>query len=244
MKYICYLSANKVETLYSQISEFQPEKIQQKRTNELEAKTDLSIPSIFALVKGGLSFGGRGRREYSIEGEMNPLQKLNKIVEHLEQKRLLGDLNESINNHQVQSGKICYAYSGTFSCNRDPSLQIDQDYLEQENRECELPSKHWTGLRAMSRMTTLYSKFKDYDLVLAASYKYFSDMGGSRVVVGKEPSEDDLVSIGPHSGNGHFFAGHHAATFDTILFISGQRERTLFCSPLVIVNSFSPDLTL
>jgi len=244
MKYICYLSFGKIENLYSQISEFVPTKIQRKKSTDINGKAEVSFPSIFNVLKGGLSFGARRRGEFMMEGEINPLQKLEKIIQYLEKEKLIGDLNKSIEEKNVEVGKICYSYTGTFSCNSNIENNSNSDFFSKEEQEAEYPLKHWTGLKAVSSMTTLFSDYLGYSLVLAASYKYFSDMGGSRVTVVKDFSDNDLVSIHPHSGNHHFFSGYHDAKFETILFVSGQKGKILYCSPLVIVNSFTPDLSI
>jgi hypothetical protein len=74
--------------------------------------------------------------------------------------------------------------------------------------------------------------------------KYFSDMGGGRVTTGKEYSEQDLVDIHPHSGNYLFFEGKYEAQFEAILFLTGQKGKELYGSPLALINTFSPNLTI
>lgn len=71
-------------------------------------------------------------------------------------------------------------------------------------------------------------------------------MGGSRVFVEGHNnfSENDLVSIHPHSGNWHFFNGKYDATFDVILLLTGQKDYELYGSALVIVNAFSPNFNI
>jgi hypothetical protein len=69
-------------------------------------------------------------------------------------------------------------------------------------------------------------------------------MGSHRIKVGEEYSDNDLVDVLPHSGNIFFFSGVQGAEFDTIMFLTGQKNRDLFGSPLVLLNSFSPNLTI
>lgn len=244
MKYICYLSFGKIENLYSQISEFTPTKVQRKKTTDVNGKAEISVPPIFSMLKGNLSFGAHRGGELIMEGEINPLQKLNKIIQYLEQEKLIGNLNKSIEEKKVDVEKICYSYTGNFCCKANIENINNSDFFSKEEQDADYPMKHRSGLKVVSSMTTLFSDYLGYTLVLAASYKYFSDMGGGRVKVGEDYSDNDLVSIHPHSGNHHFFSGYHNANFETILFVSGQKGKILYCSPLVIVNSFTPDLTL
>ena len=242
MKYICYLSFSKVEGLYSQMSDFQPDKMLRRKASETDAQAEVGAPSIFGLLKAGLKFGARRSREDVIEGEINPVQKLKAVSDYLTKKHMVADLNECIDLKRNPDDALCYSYNGEFRCVQPRNFE-NQEFFQTEELDGGYVHRH-NGLSTRSRITTLVSEYKGYRLILAASFRYFSDMGGSRIKAGPEYSDQDEWGIGPHSGNHHFFSGEHPATFETILFVSGQKDKDLYCSPLVIVNSYTPSFNI
>lgn len=245
LRYICYLSFGKVENLYAQIADFSQSKVKQTTTIQGDGKLEASTPSIFGLLKGGLEFGGRKGRELVVEGEVEPVQKLKRIVQHLEKEKLLADLNQAIADKTAQPGYTCFAYRGEFQClnysGREAFRVQHKRFVRAEEKATAYSPIHGiSGLRTTGSMCVLPSECSNFRLYLACSMKYFSDMGGRRVTVGEKMSDDDLVEIVPHSGNHFFFAGKYKAIFDCILFLTGQKENELYGSPLALINDFSP----
>jgi len=244
-RYICYLSLGKVETLYAQTVDYVQSHVKETKSLQIEGKAETGLPSVFGLIKNGLSFGGRRGTEYVIEGDVSPVQRLQRITASFEAQGLIGDLNSSLLANQADSKSICFSYSGVFTCvGREESTKFTsahKDYIRKEEQETAY-SPLMYGVRTIGRMCVLKSEFAGYTLFLACSTKYFSDMGSSRIE-GKDGGED-VFAITPHSGNHFFFAGEYPATFDVILFLTGQRERNLYGSPIALINTFTPDLTI
>jgi hypothetical protein len=245
-RYICYLSFGKVNNIFAQISDYVQSGVKERKTIDVDGTTNVSTPSIFGLLKAGLSFGARHGRELIVEGEIDPIQKLQKIIAHYESSRKIDDLNKCIDQGNVNPGVTCFSYDGLFSClsykKMDGFAEGNQNYIETEEKETSYSPLHGiSGLRTTSGMCILETKYRDYTIFLACSMKYFSDMGGSRVCVGEGSSKNDLVDIHPHSGNHFFFAGKYQAHFQAILFLTGQNGNELYGSPLALINEFSPD---
>lgn len=242
-RYICYLSLGKIDTLYAQNTDFVQSHVKQTKKLEVEGKTEVGLPSVFGLVKNGLSFGGRRGSEYVVEGEISPVQRLQKIIAVYESNNLIGDLNEDILLGDSEPGNVCFAYSGAFTCVDRAELMgtpsVPQTYLRQEEEETKY-SPTASGMPTIGRMCVLMSEFAGYRIFLACSMKYFSDMGGSRI----EGKDGDVVDIHPHSGNHFFFAGNYSAHFEAILFLTGQSGKDLYGSPVALINSFTPDLRI
>jgi hypothetical protein len=236
--------------LHSQIVDLAAVKVARTTTADLAAKAEASTTPFLALLKAGLTFGYRRRRTEAVEGTLGPVQKLAAIIDRLEADGRIQNLNEAIRLGAVEGGAKCFTYTGAFTCLQEDSVAaVGQDhptYLAEEEKATAPsgPEGAWGKLKTIGRMCVLHSRCGDFDLFLACSTKYFSDMGASRIVVGDDFSDNDLVEITPHSGNHHFFAGHHAAHFEALLFLTGQSGSKLFGSPVVLVNAFSPDLAI
>lgn len=247
VKYISYLSIGKINNLYAQVTDFMPSMVKEKRSVNTKADVNASVPSIFGILKAGLSFGGQRGEEVSYEGELDPIHKLKIIIEYFESSNKTADLNSCIDSKEIPEGTTCFSFRGAFRGlrNEEPKELIENNpsYIEQEEKETSYnPLYH--GCRAVSDMGILKSEYSNFNLLLACSYKYFSDMGSSRVKVGEDYSDKDYFRISPHSGNWHFFAGKHSAEFEAILILTGQDGNTLYGSPIALINTFTPNLNV
>jgi hypothetical protein len=238
------LSLGKIETLHAQTSDYVQSHIKETKSLQIEGKAEAGLPSVFGLLKNGLSFGGSHGREYVVEGDVSPVQKLQKIIASFEARGLIGDLNSALLAGESEATSVCFSYTGVFTCvdhyeyGRLRSTQ--EGYIRKEEKETEY-SPELYGMRTVGRMCVLKSEFAGFSLFLACSTKYFSDMGSSRI---KGEDGEDVWSIGPHSGNHFFFSGEYPATFDAILFLTGQKGKDLFGSPVALINTFTPNLAI
>jgi hypothetical protein len=238
LKYICYLSAHKVESLYSQLKLTGVDVTKQQgiKSTELsgEASAEYFIPG---LIKGGFSFGGRRKFEQlKEEGPTNDYQKLREIVDYCEKHHCIQALNECLSDNALPSNEpLLYTLSGKFKCvPPSPCDFFSKEVSEANSFQCSNKNK----LQTIGRIAELSTKVCGYTLSLACSYKYFSDMGGHR------DADSNTWVVAPHSGNHLFFRGVIVATFDALFVLSGQKEKTIYGSPIVLVNSFSSDLII
>lgn len=208
--------------------------------------TGFPLPGV---LSGTLQFGGRREHRRSEEGTVGPIQQLAAVASRLQADGTLVDLNAAIAGDAVITDSTCFFYRGAFRCLPEEQkagfTRSYSNYVADEEAASVLPPpgpNH--GLTPVGRMCVLESQCDRFAITLACSMKYFSDMGGSRVVVGEEYSDRDLIDIHPHSGNHHFFAGRHLARFDALIILTGQDDTRLFGSPLALINRFSPDLTI
>jgi hypothetical protein len=197
------------------------------------------------LLKAGLDFGGQRHREVVIEGEIDPVQKLQRLIACYEEQGALGDLNESIAAGSLGSSPVmCFAYKGLFTClnhqDTEDFFGANAEYRQMEQKETSY-SPVLYGLSTTGCMCVLKSECHNHHIYLACSMKYFSDMGSSRR---ETPGGQDVFDIHPHSGNWMFFSGKHSASFEAVLFLTGQSGSDLYGSPLALINAFSPDLAL
>jgi hypothetical protein len=118
-----------------------------------------------------------------------------------------------------------------------------KEFVEAECKVEDAVDVYYAGFRAKARMALLESAYEKYHIMLACSYKFFSDMGSSRLFKDGELSDDDEFDIHPHSGNWHFFAGEKSGKFDAFLFLTQQEGTNLFGSPVVLFNAFKPDFS-
>jgi hypothetical protein len=243
MEYICYLSPRKVADLHSQTSDVDVVSVSTAASSETSRNIDASTSPIIGLLKGGLTFGARERREATTQAAINTVQKLVAVVDRLEQQGRVDDLNAAIDRGSALDGTKFFAYRGSFRCEQggfEPELAA---YVDREH-DAALADQPHQGTTVLSSMAVLHSQYAGFDIRLACSIKYFSDMGGERSIGPDGMSEHDTVTVTPHSGNWHFFDGQHAADFRAVLVLTGQRRRQLFGSPLVLVNNFSPDFII
>ena len=244
-RYICYLSPSKIENLYSQLTVFDVKKLRTTRSSEIEGQASAEIPSFLRLIKAGISIGGRGRLDFMQEGKKNDYQKLKSIIEYFEKHNLIRRLDDIATPDSKKTDEVVlYAVSGEFVCNMPQESRELSDFITSEQQEAN-KFQRLSKMKIVSEMAILTTMVSDYTLSLACSFKYFSDMGCSRRH--KEDGnglEDIIFDVHPHSGNYDFFMGHTSATFDALFILSGQKGKTLYGSPLVLVNKFTPDLSI
>ena len=137
---------------------------------------------------------------------------------------------------------MLYTVSGNFNCNCN--RVNNRSFLDKEKKEADENGTQLGFAKTIGEMVYLTTHVGNKNLYLACSYKYFSDMGASRICIGSEFSENDHLKIYPHSGNFFFFNGTVDATFEAIFILNGQKENILFGSPLALINDFSSDLII
>jgi hypothetical protein len=215
-------------------------KISKQRTTEFEGNAAVESPSLLNLIKGNLTFGARHERQFINEGNFNHIQKLGKLVEYCNNNHLIGSLNKSIEASNSNKNVLLYLVEGEFTCKGDKS--ISTSFVEKEKIEAD--NSQLGRYKTVGEIALLSTSIANMQLTLACSMKYFSDMGESRIVVGKDYSDNDYFEIQPHSGNYHFFEGRIKATFEGLVILNGQNKNKLYGSPLVLVNDFSPNLII
>ena len=240
--YICYLSPNKIDNLYSQITDFELSSIQKKHTVDLEGKTELETSSILQIIRANLSFGARKRREMLQEGNYNYIQKLSRLIDYYYKHELIVDLSKAIENKENDPNAVLYWFKGIFKC--DCGQNNASKYTEEEEKEDSLYRCTRRGFEAIGRMTLLTTSIGGKKIVLSCSMRNFSDMGGHRIKVGDDFSENDKLEVVPHSGNYHFFYGMMPATFEAIVILNGQEGNTLYGSPIALINCFTPNFII
>jgi hypothetical protein len=245
LKYFAYVSAYKVEQLYDQLVAVRPDKVKVGRNQKTDVSSEAGIGKLLSFLslafKAGHSRGGH----IEIEGATSIMQKLGTVLAHIKENEQVKDLNALCNNQQQEPlDAFAYTYSGAFTTfasmsRRKPSKYYDTSgdlhisgkalarapdtiplskstLLEPALNENDHPGL-WAKERIplVSNIALLYSQAGEYLVELACSFKYFSDMSGSR----RESDKGDQWEVVPHSGNHHFFEGNFDAYFDTLIFI-------------------------
>lgn len=241
-KYICYLSFAKVDTLYSQLSDYEFNNIRTTKTTKVKTGMEATGSILKKLLNAELSYGNNRQREETIEGRKNHIQKLSKILSHYNQNNDIVDLRKAIKCGRVEHTPTLYYLKAEFTCEQHAGMIPETARTEQV--EAEQYEMYNGKLLTRSAMATIVTSIHDYKIELYCSMKYFSDMGAHRICVGESMSDDDVWEITPHSGNRFFFDGKANATFQSVIILNGQKGKTLFGSPLVLINAFTPNLAL
>lgn len=251
LRYYCYISRSKVKQLRDQL---------QSTTSDSgnvqdSWQPDTSIASFFETLR----YGGRGRAS-DVGGAESVVQSLYTVLEHIENHEKVMDLAKLCKDKAgVILDAFCYAYRGKFynlgdiGRDRDSGIHISGVALQRSGDDIVLskslliePARTENAIRevgpnksnVVSNMCIICSEVEEYTLRLACSYKFFSDMGGSW------HEREGEWSVHPHSGNHHFFAGEVDAWFETLVFVNGIRGNTILGTPLFLVHSVDPELTL
>lgn len=80
LEYICYLSYSKVDNLYSQISNMDIKEINSKHIVDVQGDGSIETDTIFKIINGKMSLGGRNSGEYQRTGYINYIQKFRKML--------------------------------------------------------------------------------------------------------------------------------------------------------------------
>ncbi len=239
-KYICYLSNEKVDNLYSQISTIDVNRIQTQKVQETGGQSQFETPTIMHLIGAGMSFGMRKRTLYYEEGQLNYVQKFRSIVSFCHKNRLISNLNQ-VENQASNNTPILYSFSGKFTC--DSFQKYDKTYFDMETAETDrfIYKYNDYSIKTIGQIVILKTNIDNRKLYLACSTQYFSDMGAS---LWSNESNEKCYKISPHSGNYFFFDGTVDATFEAIFILNGQKDGCLFGSPVALFNDFSSSLII
>lgn len=240
-KYICYLSSAKVDNLYSQITSMDINKVQIYNEAELSGQSEIST-TIKQIVQAGLVFGARKRFYQNEEGQKNNIHKFREIIKYCNKHGLIAPLEECLSGKSYKNDPVLYTVTGKFTCDSYPTE--NPTFIKNEKKEADGNGSHGVFSKTVGRIAYLKTNVGDKELFLACSYKYFSDMGGSRICVGSDYSDKDYWEVNAHSGNHFFFEGAIDATFEAFFILNGQKENILFGSPLALINNFSSKLII
>lgn len=236
-EYICYLSYSKVDNLYSQISNMEIREINSKNTLSLQGDSSIETETLFKIIKGKLSINGRGLQEYQSTGYINYIQKFGKIIDYCYKNNKIVDL-EKFMSQEEKGDYLLYTVTSEFHCGYS---EIDEDFIKKEKQEADNYNIEGEKYKRVGNIAILNTTTKsNIKIELACSMKYFSDMGESRIVVGKDFSEKDYFDVHPHSGNYSFFYGGIGGTFEAIILLVGEKNNILYGSPIALINKFSP----
>jgi len=257
LTYYSYISRSKVTQLYDQLKDFAVEKRSVRRSNTADAKGEAS--GILGFFKAGLSVGASRHTEIEEVGGQTVVQKLAIILNHIEANERVLDLAKLCRERAgVKLDAFCYFYEGSFYSlgtlsRRDSSLWISGTALKKSPDDIVIskellitPAHKENALKEVgpnksslvSDMTIICSDIGSYTLRLACSYKYFSNMGGSW------DEDDNEWEVEPHSGNYQFFEGATEAYFCCVVFLNGDRGKTIMGTPLCLAHSTDPSLSI
>jgi hypothetical protein len=263
LRYFAYVSRAKVDQLHDQLTDFQVTSKSVKKGKEGDASAEAGANALFGFIKGGLKVGARSRMDVEETGAQSTVQRLVKVLEHVGKSEKVLDLAQICTRKQgVKLDAFCYTYSGKFfalanigrkSERYGSGIHFPEEAIERSGdeiviskkllvepgrQENDFPEKGPNNSRLVSDMCILTSHVSDYVLNLACSLKYFSDMGGS---YDEKAGEWDVY---PHSGNHHFFAGGCDSWFEAVLFLNGIQGKTIMGTPLCLLHSIDPNLTI
>jgi len=150
-QFICYLSTSKVDMLYSQITDIEVGKVITAQYTELNGEINAESPSIFNLIKAGLSFGRKKKWEKQQEGSMNDIQKLKAITEYYKNHKLFCNMSkENLPSlyDQLNDKSMLYIVNAPFYC-KYPSISPvhdevpkDFDYVQTVREQTNPPLLH------------------------------------------------------------------------------------------------------
>jgi hypothetical protein len=260
LSYFAYISRAKVNQLYDQITKFAVEKYSVTKATEGSGDAEAGANALFGFLRGNVKVGGKYTVDVEQVGRETTVQKLLKVIDHIEQKERILDLNELCEKKEgVELNAFCYTYSGKFlalanmETGKYRSLSVHAGSLDRLSDEIVIskklliePGMEENALqergpnngRLVSSVCIVNSETSGYTVSLACSLKYFSDMGGSWDENEKE------WSVTPHSGNWQFFSGEADAFFDSLLFIKGIRGTTIMGTPLFLSGSINTGMRI
>jgi hypothetical protein len=261
LKYFAYISRAKINQLHEQLTDFAAENKSTKRTRDAEPKSGLGSRAFFSALRGNLSLRGRSSNISEEAGTETVVQKLVKVIEHIEAREKVLDLTKLCKKKEgVRLDAFCYSYSGKFFAlgeigreKSDRGISISQASLARIEDDIVisksllvLPGREENSLKEIgpnksklvSDIAIITSATGEYTISLACSFKYFSDMGGSWDEREKE------WRVYPHSGNYHFFARQLDAWFEALVFLTVIRGNAIMGTPLFLAHSVDPSLRL
>ncbi len=237
IEYICYLSCSKIDNLYSQITDIDIDEINTKNIFEVKGNGNIETDTIFKILKGNIELGGNSAREYQSVGKINYIQKFKKIIEYCYKTNSIVDLNKYLDKEETGE-YLLYTITGEFCCGY---YEMDEEVIQNEKQEADNHNEIGEKYKRVGDIAILHTRTQNgTELELACSMKYFTDMGESRKIVGKDCSDDDFFEVHPHSGNYYFFKGKIKGTFEAIIVLLGSKDGVLYGSPLALINKFSP----
>ncbi|MCL2071964.1 MAG: hypothetical protein FWH07_07010 [Oscillospiraceae bacterium] len=249
--FICYLSHSKVDNLYSQITEFDTNRIQQQKSIGYEGNIGVGSSALLQqLINATASVNGKRSSQRTTEGTFNHIQKLGVLLNYCKKNNLIRDLNDAIVKNDFKENILLYSIKSEFRCSMWDKKFLSDDFVNKENEEANLHQRFDTEeltknrLKEVGKIVELNTDVENVQLSLACSTKFFTDMGSSRITVGEDFSEKDLMMFCPHSGNYHFFEGEICPTFEAFVILNGQKDNLIYGSPLVLINRFLPELRL
>ena len=259
LKFFAYISRAKVQQLHEQLTEMAVTQRTVRRSRE--NKADAEVGSTFwGMVKAAAKVDVG--RSYAVEesGNQTVIQQLAAVMDHIETNERVLDLEELCTKRAgVALDAFAYSYGGrffslaTFGRDHHRGIQISTRSLENASddiiiskslllepgrAENALPETGPNQGKLVSDMCIITTRIGDFDLNLACSFKYFTDMGGSW---GEQEKE---WTVAPHSGNYHFFRGDTSMWFDTLIFITGLRGTTIMGTPLFLIQRSDKGLTI
>lgn len=238
LNYYSYISITKIDQLHDQISDFSLEKKIIRKDVDSNIDGEVGAKALLGYLKAKLKFGRREHRGTEEIGSLSTLHKLDDVLKYINEHKVILDLNELLENStEPVQGVFCFSYTGEFEVKKKSFSQNEEHIkkIEDENR----PQISDGNNRILnSGITLLHSKCGDFEIELACSNRFFSDMGGSY----REDKNEWFVS--PHSGNYHFFSGKSKANFKCILFMAGRDSNLLYATPLFLVHDSTATLMI
>jgi hypothetical protein len=258
LRFYAYVSRAKVNQLYEQLSDYSVDKKTVTREKSGDLAVDAGVSALLGVFKGSLKAGGRLGENVEEAGEVTTIQKLARVLEHIDRYERVIDLGAAIDRGPGSLDAFCYTYTGQFAVmgqisrnygqlrrNAEAVSRTGADAAPSETQLVEIAERenefNETGPNQgslVSDMCIIASRRGSYTIELACSYKYFTDMGGSW------SSDTKEWYVWPHSGNMHFFSGAIDEWFDCMLFINGIKGRSILGSPLLLAHSRDPGLAI
>ncbi len=206
LKYYCYISRNKIDTLYMQTDEgnIETSGLSKEIDVNISAETPKDKFSVLSLIGTDLSFGANGLLQFNKTIKTQYSKKLNTVIRELGKSNLIQPLLPLTSPKELKP--IYYYYKGKFHISDSPNLEIDTNYVD--------------GFANIESIVEGTDRIK---ISLTCSMKYFSDTreGGKYMI---------------HSSNYHFFKTKTELDFDTVFIFTGydEKTKTILGSPLFL----------
>lgn len=93
MRYLCYISKERVDSLFEVAFDHVVDSVEVKKTSEDNVGVGLSISAVLDLFKAGLKFGHKDSNSSVATGRVTAVNRLTDVVKYLEAHDLTSDLS-------------------------------------------------------------------------------------------------------------------------------------------------------
>ena len=103
MRYICYLSKERVDTLFASAFDGIVDDVTSKKASEGSGSLDIGLSQVLSWIKAGLTFGGKRSHSVETKRRQNAVSRLAPVLAYIEREHTTSRLIDAVDKGRLES---------------------------------------------------------------------------------------------------------------------------------------------